>query len=92
MAKKKKKAVKYTGEVGHIVKVTWIDSGCSYSRNSVYPEDCMLSVNVTYGKVVHKNKERIVVASQQDQVHSVPRNDTYEVIWHPSIQSIRRLR
>lgn len=94
MTTKRKDKVKTKAKfkVGQVVKVTWIDSGCSYSRMSTWPEDCELSVNTTYGKVVHVNKERIVIASHQDKVHNSPRNDMYEVIWRPSIQSWRVLK
>ena len=92
MAAKKKKKVKYTGEVGHIVQVTWIDSGWFYNRSGVDPENCDVGTCVTYGKLVHSNKKRIVVAMDTDVVHANPYNERYKIIWRPSIQKIRRLR
>ncbi len=89
---KKKVKIKPKFKVGQVVKVIWIDSGVSYSRMSTWPEDCELSLNVTYGKVVHVNKARVVLATHHDTVHCSPRNDMYELIWPPSIQNWRVLR
>lgn len=79
-------------KVGNIVKVTWIDSGCHYNRAGVEPKDCRLPTMTVYGKLVHINKERIVVATNVDNTHTSPHNDQYEVVWRPSIKKIRQLR
>ncbi len=90
---KKKKAVKYTGEVGHIVKVTWIDSGNNYYRYGVAPSNCRLDICVTYGRIVYEDRGRVVVALHHHQdAGDSPINDMYQAIWRPSIQKIRRLR
>ena len=79
-------------KVGQTVKVTWIDSGCHYNRAGVEPKDCRLATVTVYGKLVHCDKERIVVATNVDNVHRSATNDRYEVVWRPSIKKIRPLR
>ena len=80
-------------KVGQIVAVTWIDSGCRYTRAGVDPEDCDVSTIIDYGRVVHVSKKRIVLTTHEhEDLDRQPHNEVYEVIWQPSIQSWKVLR
>lgn len=80
-------------KVGQTVKVIWIDSGCHYTRAGVEPSECELSTCVNYGKLLHRNRRRIVMASQHHHNDGTsPYNDQYDVIWRQAIKKIRRLR
>ena len=92
MAAKKKKKVKYTGEVGHIVQVTWIDSGAAYNRAHIERDECVLSTMVNLGEIVILNKEKMVLRTCYSATFEGPEHEHNFVIWRPSIQNTRRLR
>lgn len=80
-------------KVGNTVKVIWEDSGCHYNRAGFDPSDCEVSICVNYGKLVDRNKSRIVVASHHHaNGGNSPHNDQYSTISRRSVRKIRQLR